>query len=590
MKRFLALALLATLLAGSAAAQVSRPAPAPTPEKPTFEGGLPSLNMGIAASDGSYLSRPFLVVGADNRVNVSVFNYRAEWLNDTVALRTSNAASLTEDVADRVAIRVPPGEMRQIDLTFRPDDASIHLLRAELEGTKSIDGTPLAAQLEAFAAPAVSLSIVDPVPVGGGEEGYVSAGPFGGGPGGQLRVRIRPDESIEFRVEARNLRDVASAGFEILLRTGDGENVGSIDVPALDARESRTFDLPPWSPGADPRYAGCLGCTFQFEFLAYHGIGGGRVETGVGSFRFENGAVEDLVPAVGAVEVQESLVADVLIPKEMRLGLPARIKANVSNYGSDVVRAASLRIVLQTPNSLHYGVQGPEVREFTVRGLAPGDSEAFAFEFTPRVTGAWSVYSLVREAGTSMGGGGTGFLVEGPVTLGSTSSGVLIGRIGERVEVDVSVHTTAALDDAVLRVVAQTQQGFGGSNPLEDSGTLTTGIAQRVVRSEPDSVPLGTMREGDVIDATFTLVATGSGTYQVTPFVVAGGFAYTSTANTGNGGSIGMPVDGPFFGGPAFIQLAIQPRPVGFSWAFLPLTLIVTLTVGAWTLRTRFVR
>lgn len=579
--------LAALLLAGAAAAQLTERAP-PVPEPGFKPGGGVSISLGIPTASGETMSRPFLVVGADNTVNATIYNFDSRHVNDTLLLN----ATVEGRVVDRVAISVAPGEQRQFSFTFHPEDVGVYLLRAELETLKLADGSPILAQLDAFAAPAVAVRIVDPPALGTSAEDGEYQSIDGGRPQSRgLVIRTRPEEAVTFRVEVTNLRDVALGAFDLSLRTTEAEPIGTIEIPSLDALASRTFEFPEWAPGADPRFVGCRGCQFGFEFLAKYRAAGGTAEIAVGDYRLENGAVVDLVPATGVVEVQESLVADVLVPKSMRLGVPARIKVNVTNFGTDVVRAASVRVTLSTPNNLHYGVQGPEVRELSVRGLSPGDHESSTFEFTPRVTGAWSVYSLVSERSSSFGSGGLGFLVEGPISIASADAGTLIGRIREPLVVEVAVRSTGQLDDAELRVVAQSQQGYFG-DPSSGESALTPGIAQRVVRSDPERIPLGTLRAGDVVNATFTLVSSGSGVYQVSPFVVSGGFAYTSTAQSQSSVRGGEVVHEPSYygGGPAFIHLAIQPRPVSVSWALFPFTVIVAITVGTWTLRTRFVR
>lgn len=587
--RAVAAALLAALLlAGAAAAQFTERAPAVPVPGPGFKpGGGVSISLGIPTANGQAMVRPFLVVGADNTVNATIYNFDSVYVNDTLVLN----ATVEGRVVDRIPISVAPGEQREFSFTFHPEDVGVYLLRAQLESLKQQDGSPILAQFDVFAAPAVAVKIVDPPALGTTREDNeyqsINGGPFSRG----LLVRTRPEEAVTFRVEVTNLRDVALGAFDLSLRTTEGEPVGTIEIPTIDALASQTFEFPEWAPGADPRFVGCSGCQFGFEFLAKYRAAGGTAEIAVGDYRLENGAVVEIVPATGVVEVQESLVADVLVPKSMRLGVPARIKVNVTNFGTDVVRAASVRVTLSTPNNLHYGVQGPEVRDLSVRGLSPGDHESSTFEFTPRVTGTWSVYSLVSERSTRFGGGGLGFLVEGPISIASADSGTLIGRIREPVVVEVAVRSTALLDNAELRIVAQSQQGYFG-DPSSGETALTPGIAQRVVRSDPERIPLGTLRAGDVVNATFTLVSSGSGVYQVSPFVVAGGFAYTSTSQSSSNVRGGEVVQDPFYygGGPAFIQLAIQPRPVSVSWALFPFTVIVAITVGAWTLRTRFVR
>lgn len=572
------LVLALVLLAPLAAAQlVAVPAGRGLVEVPQPGGGTviyPRIEG--ARSETSPLIQAWFLVGHDNVVNVTVGNHQNKAWNATLRVNVTGATASE----DTLRFDIPPGATRSQLLSVHPDDTGKVSLSFVAEDAFQPDGTPHSALLEGPAVYAPSVAYLDPPPVVE-EEGMMRQSV-------SAYTRIAPGDTIRPRVHLRNDLPVATAPFRLSL---DGSRtVGPVDVRSLEPGETLVVELPEFTPAegqasSGPQYYfGPMG-QLELRVMGEFTIAGASARGHLASYRVERGAVVDVVPATALVIIQDGLAIDLLTPMETPLGVPTRIKVNASNLGRTDV-SGTLLVMINTPSGVYYEVQGPETRSIRL-DLAPGEQLTEAIEFTPRVTGAWSVSSLFRSGeGFGYGGGGSGFTVQGPTTIRFDRFGTEYARIGERVEVGITVQTTETIQDAHLRVAsgAAWGRGFGQSS---EAGKYRPGLTQRLLDVETTTSSLGTLRPGGALNVTLELTGRSSGRYDVIPYVLAEGFAYTSRPYDP---SVDGPLpDGIYYGGYG-VQIAVQPRPLPTALALLPLTIGLAVFVGTWTMRTRFVK
>lgn len=577
------LALLAlVLLLPPAAAQFSVTAPAEKvgvglvvgPQSFSFrlEGkGDPSLS----ASD------PWFLAGHDNVVNFTIFNGRDTEYRLNFTLNVTGAASS----AETVAFAIPPYGTQTRTFTVHPDDVGNVEVVAESTDAFMPDGSPLRQSIVGPALLPPSVAFIDPPPRGEDDE-FDTLSMFGGSSSmATAYLRVPPGESVRPRLEVRNPLTVATQPFHLSLV--GSRNVGPVDVPSLEPGESRIVELPEFVAGDAPpgggRFFGIVG-RVDLRAVGEFTVGGATVTATLAQYRVERGAVQDLLPSYAVVDVQDGLSIDVLVPRDPRLGVPTRVKLNASNTGRDRLEG-SLLVTLMTPNGLYYEVQGPESRTMRL-DLGPGERSSETIEFTPRVTGQWFVSSTFRSSeGFGYGGGGGGFEVKGPVRIAFDHYDVQYVRIGEPVTLDITVASEATLQDAKLRVASGA--GYRSySDAATESGKARPGLTQRLLHVETSTASLGTLRPGGVVNASLQVEGRSSGRFDVIPYVLAEGFAYTSRPyDPARDGPIQ-----PGYGGGIGMQVAVQTRAVPPALGLAPLTVGLAVFVGAWTLRTRFVK
>ncbi|HWH08152.1 MAG TPA: hypothetical protein VNX21_03065 [Candidatus Thermoplasmatota archaeon] len=545
-------------------------------------GGLgATLRVDSVDNDRAPILEPWFLVGSDTVVNLTLVNDRTTAWNGTFRVNVTGATASEESVS----FALPPhGRASRLVSVHADDPGRVAVL---FEGVDAFlpDGQPMAYSLNGPALLMPSVRFVDPpVPTRSEDDEYEAFSMYGGQrPTTSAFVRVAPGDYVRPRVEVRNTLAVATPEFMLTLE--GGRTVGPVLVRSLEPGQSTVVELPEFMPAeAQPgggRYFGSMG-TLEFRAMGEFQIAGASVRAHLASYRIENGALAGVAPAVAYVEVQDGLSVETLVPREPRLGVPARVKLNVSNDGRDTVKG-TLVVTLNTPNGYHYGVQGPEARSIHL-DLTPGERLEEVIEFTPRVTGQWTVGSMFRSAeGFGYGGGGAYFTVDGPVRITFDRAGTEYARIGERVQVDLVVQTDATLADAALAVASGT--GYRGFNMYASAGEYRPGLTQRLLDVETTTSQLGTLRPGGALNVTLEVAGRGSGRFDVIPFVLSEGFAYTSRPYD--------PARDPpseAYYGPSGVQLAVQPRPVPAAMALAPLTVGLAVFVGTWTLRTRFVK
>lgn len=541
------------------------------------------LRMETVDTQRAPLIDAWFLAGHDTIVNLSVQNSLMESWNGSFRINVTGATA-TPDV---LALEVPPGSVLGVTFAVRAEDMGAVSVRAESIDAFAPGGEPLSAVLEAPALIVPSVRFIDPPPSSQGtEEGFELVDIYGGTRNPwQSYLRVAGGEGVRSRLEVRNDLLVTTPGFRIMLE--GAKEVGPVEVGALEPGRSTTIDLPEFVPvedfgGGRGGYFGPMG-RFEMRAVGTFALAGTERRVHLSDYSIENGAVDDLTPASLLVDVQSGLAIELLVPKDPVLGAPTRVKVNLSNEGATVQRG-TLIVTLQTPGALFYEVQGPESKSIPL-DLAPGERTSDAVEFTPRVTGQWSVQTVFRSGeGFGYGGGGGAFNVDGPVTIRVEQQGVVYARIGEPVRVELTVDTEKPLQDAKLRVT--TGQGYYSNDAYAAGGEFRSGLTHRLLGVENPSATLGTLRPGGTINTSLVLVGRSSGSYPVVPYVLAEGFAYTSKPVEFDPNMPYMSY-GPYGAG---LSLAVQPRPVPAAFALAPLTAALGLFVGVWTLRTRFVK
>lgn len=526
---------------------------------------------------------PWFLAGHDTVVNLTGFGQGAAW-NGSWRVNVTGA---TVD-PQVVSLSIPATGSASAYLTVHPEDIGTVDLTMESIDAFYAGGEPVKLLLSGPSIVAPSVRFLDPPVEGASEEDpeFEHIDTFGGSRSeGAAYARVRPGDPLAPRVQVRNDLPVSTPAFDMTLE--GGVTTRAVEVRSLAPGESITVDLPPFTPmEAQPgggRYFGPMG-RIELRVMGQFSVGGASVTVPMAGYEMDKGAVVRLTPAVAIIDIQEGLAIDLLVPRDPRLGVPTRVKINATNAGSSALEG-SLVVNLQTPNGLYYEVQGPEVR--TVRlDLAPGEATSESIEFTPRVTGQWSVSAVFQSSeGFGYGGGGGGFIVEGPVRIDLGQTGVVYARIGETVRVDVTVTTEKPLQGAELRVTSG-QGYYGGYYDASQvsGGEFRPGLMQTLLVTEASTSSLGTLRPGGALNATLEVKGRASGGYQVVPYVIAEGFAYTTRPYD-------PAVDGPMFTPYGYaLQIAVQPRALPAAMGLLPLTVGLAVFVGLWTFRTRFVR
>ena len=534
-------------------------------------------------NDRAWLTEPWFLVGVDNVVNVTITNDLARAWNGTFRVNVTGASASEESLSFSIA----PRSRETRFVTVHPDD--LGRVAVNLEGVDAFlpDGSVLSASMQGPALLMPSVRFVDPpLATPSGDEEFESFGMYGQThSSAHAFARVTPGDAFRARVEVRN--DLPVTTPEFMLTLEGGRTVGPVVVAALEPGRSVVVELPEFTPQEEVpgggRFFGGMG-TLELRAMGAFTIGGATVRAHLASFGVENGAVEDVLPATAVIEIQDGLAVDLLVPRHPQLGVPTRVKINVSNAGRDTLRG-TLVVTLNTPNSYHYGVQGPETRNVHL-GLTPGERLEEVIEFTPRVTGQWTLGTMFRSAeGFGYGGGGGYFNVQGPVHIAFGRYGTEYARIGERVQVDLTVQSDATLQDARLAVASGV--GYRGYEAYASpGGEYRPGLTQRLLDVDTASSALGTLRPGGTLNVTLELSGRASGRFDVVPYVLAEGFAYTSRpydpARDG-------PMEGNYYGGYG-VALAVQPRAVPTALALAPLTIGLAIFVGTWTMRTRFVK
>jgi hypothetical protein len=158
--------------------------------------------------------------------------------------------------------------------------------------------------------------------------------------------------------------------------------------------------------------------------------------------------------------------------------------------------------------------------------------------------------------------------------------------LGGSATAPVRVTALRPLHGAVLRLTTgaalSTDGGGGGGGPQ----VAVSGLSASVVRASPAEMPLGDLAAGESRWTNVTVTSTGTGDFNVVPYVVAGGFAYTGIPETSsrNGGPRVAAADGPVF------EVVVKPHAVEPALAFAPAAVVLALAVGAHVARRKLVR
>lgn len=531
---------------------------------------------------------PWIVAGLDNLLNLSIANERAAWLNATFRVNATGATVTPSEVTFSVPPYGSAGEL----VTIRADDVGRVEVAAEAIDAFQPSGSPLDASLSVSALLLPSMRFLDPPTENvSADDEFTRVDSYYGGPrqSAAAYIRIAPGDSIVPRIEVKNPFETATPGFTLTLRIG-GAPTPEVEVPPLDARGTFIAEFPEYTPiesSFGPSYAGPMGA-FPLQPIALVELAGATLGAGAATFRVERGAVLDVTPISALVEVQSGLALDIFVPTKPTLGAPTRIKYNATNLGTTTA-TGPLVVTVMTPSRIFYEVQGPETYTIQLR-VPPREKISGAVDFTPRVTGAWTVStSYASGEGPYSYGSGGGFEVPGPLFIGFAAEQSYNARIGEPLEVDVSLVAGETLPDARLRIgtgmssYREPQAGAAGS-------AYRQGFADTLVESRTPSATIGTLRAGGAVNTTIGIVGRGSGSYTIVPYVLSEGFAYTSSVLRDP--VTGAPVDlGLTYGyGAPFLNFVVHTRPVPPGLSLAPFTLGLAFFVGAWTLRTRFVR
>lgn len=581
-----ALALLVLLLAPLAAAQ--RESITIAPAMPDVGGRLvggPFLDIRLESADPTRIPavQPWFLVGHDALVNVTLRSQEA-WLNATFDVNVTGARA----AESTLQFSVPPyGERSQL-LAVHADD--VGKVTVELTAVDAVqpDGRPIYGSTEGPAVLAPSVTFLDPPVLPPDDEYDVQSGYGGVRSPSVAFARIAPGDPLRARLQVRNDLPLATNPFRLSLE--GGRTIGPVDVRSLEPGEAIIVEFPEVQlteaqpSGVGSRYFGLQG-QFELRAIAEFTIAGATARGHLGQYRVDRGAVTGLLPATAMVEIQDGLAVEFLTPRDPRLGVPTRLKLNATNLGRTSIEG-SLVIFLSTPYNLYYDVQGPESRTLRV-DLRPGEAVSESIELTPRVTGQWSFSTLLQGSDSyTMTLGGGGFVVKGPIHIKFDTFGTEYARIGERVQVGLAIETSQTLQDAQLRVATGGGYFGGFGREATGGGAYRPGLTQRLVDVESSASSLGTLTPGGVLNVTLDVAGRGSGRFDLIPYVLAEGFAYTSRPYD-------PAVDGPIMTPYGFgygVQLAVQPRPVPVALALAPLTVGLAVFVGTWTLRTRFVK
>lgn len=562
---------LALLVIPGVSAQFERPAPAA--HLPAGEFGMTAfarLRIEAAAKDDAPIDPPWLLLGYDTLLNLTLKNFGATPTNATFRL-TISGASMSPSI---VTLHVEPGEEAGALVTVHPTEAGRVTIRAVADDLFQPGGDAVSAEFDAPAVALPSVRMIDPaVPRFVESDEYQSSN----GLSAQVAsVRVHSGQLLRARVEVHNPLSFAMEGFQVSVETNGAGSFG-IAVPVLEPGGTLQLEFPEFVPWPDSGFGGQLfgqGPVFQVQIFTIVTVAGLEYRPRLVEYSLENGVVTNPIAAGFWIQVQDGIAIDILTPKSPTLGVPSRIKFNITN-NADTPQKGTVIVSVTTPGGFYYEVQGPEAHSVDVN-VAPGQRQVGTIDFTPRITGTWNVFTTFQSGtGYAWGGGGGGINVKGPVTISLAQAGVAYVRINEAVTLDVEISTTKTLQNAQLRVTSGSSQQYYSSRPT--SGDYTPGLEQRLLSARTDTANLGTLRPGGVVNATVEVGSRSSGRFDVIPYVLAEGFAYTSTAGDGTNAA-------------APYSLAVQSRPVATAWALMPFTLALGVFVGTWTLRTKFVK
>src|SRR5438552_7997528 len=219
------------------------------------------------------------------------------------------------------------------------------------------------------------------------------------------------------------------------------------------------------------------------------------------------------------------------------LGKPYTASVNVTNFGASERSNSPIRVAFVPPFRARYDVQGEEETSF-LASTAPGATLARAVSFTPLISGRWEILvSFIPAGDVCCSTNAFTVDVPGAVSVSVPSTSVAVVPIGETARTAVRVHSDAPLAGATLRITTAPQATGGRDRPSPDPGkAVLGGLSQTLVKAEPTSVPLGDLAAGADVWSNVTVTARASGVYNVVPYVIAGGYAYTgATLPTGAG-------------------------------------------------------
>lgn len=584
--RTVVLLLLATLLLSSTAAAQFVSRPGFIHEARPTEGSVTLVEIHFFDDPQSKFRplprMPSLVAGYDNVLNLTVTNGRPVAVNATFLLNVSGATVSPNEIR----LEIPAHALVGQTFVVHSDDVGVVKISAEATDAFQTSGEPLQAEAEAPALRLPSMRFLDPptLEVDEDDEFQQVEHHYGPAGAGTARIRIPPGQAIAPRLELTNPFETTIAGF---LLTLGGANVPKVEVPAIEAGATHVVEFDEYTP-IEESYGAHYGGGPMGSFLLYPvvetTIGGAGVTAGGRSFRVDRGAILDVLPVAAQVDVQDGLAIDLFVPKAPVLGAPTRVKYNLTNLATTPVEGPLL-ITLTTPHRLFYEVQGPETYLVQV-SLAGGERRSGAVEFTPRVTGAWVATTYFRSPeGFGFGSGG-GFDVNGPVVIGFDRTDQVFARIGEPVDIGIVLVSSDTVNDAQLRIGSGSQYY---RDPSTTSGSsYRPGFMNGLVESRTATSSLGTLRPGGAVNASIEVFARAAGSYNIVPYVVAEGFAYTSTIQrdpqTQQPIDVGMPLSA------SMLNFIAQPRAVPPGLSLAPLTLGLAFFVGVWTFRTKFVR
>lgn len=583
MRAALAFAALLLVAAPAAAQMVARPVPFGSPVEMVGGGIIVELATVAPTKSGPSQVFPWLVVGHDNIVNLTLRNQQEGWVNATFRLNLTGATASVDDVE----VSVAPWDVGGASFVVHPDDVGLVKIDVEAIDAFQPGGSPIEgyAEMPALLLPSVALIDPPPPPPSSEDDEFVRIDNFGGGSSAGSYIRLPPGGSVQPRLELHNPFPTTIAGFRLRIMAS-GATLPPVDVEPLDAGETRVIELPEHKPvegGQGQFYGGMVG-RFELRPIAEVVVGGATMNAGAASFALDRGAVVDVRPTYLTIDVQDGLVIDLYVPTKPQLGAPTRILYNFTNLQTTTA-TGRLTISLTPPSGLYYEVQGPESHAVPI-SLPGGEKGSGSIDFTPRVSGSWVASSFYLSDQSFGSGSGGGFEVPGPVTLAFDQTEQVYARIGEAIDVGVVVATSQPLQDAQLRIASGGQYYRG--DPASSGGQYQPGFAQDLIRATTGSGSLGTLRPGGTVNTSIELVARSSGSYNIVPYVLAEGFAYTSTIPRETLAGRGGPIDFPL--GQSMLNVLVLPREIPAGLSLAPLTMGLAFFVGVWTLRTRFVK
>jgi hypothetical protein len=518
--------------------------------------------------------------------------------NDVLAQATNPLHSAFVGVADlylnggtvnrtHFELALAPGEKRAFPVRITASaDARGLSVQSRVEGTAG--GADVCAQggSGGQVAPPVSIQWVSPAPDAAMATLESVTLAEGNGFGGEGSYAFGASAG-HVQVRATNVANATSSTFYLLARSNELTLGEGTPVPPLAPGASVVLDLgaiPPRSPecaGPNPSRGGCGPMTF---LMVGSSDRAGVEQQGPPAVEIETsgGVVTSTRPVALTLADTRGLVPLVEAPPTLALGKPAVVVVNVTNYGSSTDVNPAMRLSFVPPFRARYDVQGEEATTFAVT-TPPGASVARSASFTPLVSGRWEILVQFLVSGEPCCVVNA-FTVDipGPVDVSVPASSAPVAKLGETARTPILVRTTTALPAATLRITTAPQSGSGEGGPRRfNSGpAVVGGLSQTLVTAAPASIPLGDLAAGAAVWSNATVTARASGVYNVVPYVVAGGFAYTGTppATSQNGPTQAVPEFTPQY----TIAFDADRIPVVLAWAPAAIVLAgaVALFVG----------